>query len=119
MDIQEKIDTLKLSDVIDLLGCKARCRVTGFQGIITSVSFDLYGCIQVVINPGVDNAGKLIDGAWFDLNRLTIIDVKAVMQHPFEAYLPQPSLLGFIEEAFYKKKKTRDKGPENKPLQKP
>ena len=36
---------------LKLLGLKVKDKVTGFTGIITSVSFDLYGCIQVIITP--------------------------------------------------------------------
>lgn len=30
---------------IDLLGLKAEDKVTGFKGVITTLSFDLYGCV--------------------------------------------------------------------------
>lgn len=57
---------------INLLGLKASDKVTGFSGVITSVSFDLYGCIQLVVSPPVGSDGKKPDGHWFDLNRLDI-----------------------------------------------
>jgi hypothetical protein len=34
---------------LKLLGTKVRDVVTGFVGIVTSVSFDLYGCVQAVV----------------------------------------------------------------------
>lgn len=66
---------------LDSLGNNATDRVTGFKGIITSVTFDLYGCIQVLVHPGIDDNGKLKDQSWFDINRL-IIDDNPVMKRP-------------------------------------
>ena len=43
----------------NLLGMKGKDVVTGFKGVITSLSFDLYGCVQAVINPRkMDKEGK-------------------------------------------------------------
>lgn len=67
---------------IDLLGKTAKDRVTGFQGVVSSVSFDLYGCIQVALTPPVDKDGKLVDGRWFDVNRLLVVDESRVMPVP-------------------------------------
>lgn len=67
---------------LSYLGKKVKCRVTGFEGVVTSVSFDLYGCIQVVVNPGADKDGKMIDSMWFDINRLEIQSEQPVMQVP-------------------------------------
>ena len=57
---------------MSLLGKEATEKVTGFSGVITSVSFDLYGCIQVVITPKVDREGKCPDGHWFDVSRIKL-----------------------------------------------
>lgn len=43
---------------LDILGHKVSDKVTGFNGVAVSVSFDLYGCIQVVVNPGLSSDGK-------------------------------------------------------------
>ena len=69
-----------------LLGFKAKDKITGFSGIITSVSFDLFGCIQVVISPPIDKDGKTREGHWFDTNRLEVTSKTAVMKcrHNFE-----------------------------------
>jgi hypothetical protein len=61
-----------LQEYVDTLGLPATDKVTGFQGVISSVSFDLYGCIQVALTPPIDKDGKLVDGRWFDVNRLHI-----------------------------------------------
>lgn len=73
---------------IELLGKTAKDRVTGFQGVIATVSFDLYGCVQAAISPPVDKDGKLPDGRWFDVNRLEIVDEKRVMPVPEFAAKP-------------------------------
>ena len=64
------------------LGHKAKDKATGMEGVIISVSFDLNGCIQAVLQPGVDKDGKLADGRWFDLKRLEITSAKPVMEIP-------------------------------------
>ena len=67
---------------IDLLGKTAKDLITGFTGVVSSVSFDLYGCIQVALTPPVDKDGKLADGRWLDVNRLEILDEKRCMPVP-------------------------------------
>lgn len=74
---------------IDLLGKSAKDRVTGFKGIVSSVSFDLYGCIQAAITPPLDKAGKLEDGRWFDVNRLEVTSDKRVLPLPTWGATPQ------------------------------
>jgi hypothetical protein len=75
----------KMVDVkkhLDLLGMTAEDKVTGFKGVIASISFDLYGCIQAIINPGIDKDGKLKDQCWFDIGRLKITGKSPVMDRP-------------------------------------
>ena len=67
---------------INLLGFKGKDRVTGFEGVITSISFDLYGCVQVILNPGVGVDGKLKDANWFDVVRVEITSKDPVMRAP-------------------------------------
>lgn len=74
---------------IELLGRKARDRVTGFEGVVSSVCFDLYGCIQAVLSPPVDKDGKHQDGKWFDVNRLEVTDMVRAMSIP--NYGPSPA----------------------------
>lgn len=64
------------------LGFKVRDRVTGVEGIITSVGFDLFGCVQAIVNPGLDKDNKPRDSLWFDINRLEMLSKKPVMQQP-------------------------------------
>lgn len=71
-----------MNEYMKLLGLKAEDVVSGFKGVITSISFDLYGCVQAVISPGLDKDGKLQDGHWFDTKRLIITDATRVMEVP-------------------------------------
>jgi len=67
---------------IKLLGRKAKDEVTGFTGVVTTVSFDLYGCVQAVVTPPVSDSGDIKDGQWFDVTRLTLSWQKPVMPRP-------------------------------------
>lgn len=101
-----------IKETFDLLGLRMKDRITGMVGVVTSVTFDLYGCVQVILNPGVDNDGKPRDGMWFDVKRLVlasnddnkpVIDVPDFGQRAFNPVAPRPA---FGSEA----------GPETKPL---
>lgn len=59
-----------LTNYIDLLGRVVKDRVTHFEGTATGVTFDLYGCIQVAVQPKIDKDGKIPDGRWMDVGRL-------------------------------------------------
>jgi len=68
---------------IELLGFKAKDKVTGFEGVITTVSFDLYGCVQAVITPEVKKGDiEVKSGHWFDVTRLIVNRKKRVMDIP-------------------------------------
>jgi len=66
----------------NLLGLEAKDKVTGFQGVVETLSFDLYGCIQVVLKPKADKEGKNMDGRWHDISRLEILSETPVMKRP-------------------------------------
>lgn len=66
---------------IYLLGLKVRDQVTGFEGVVTSIGYDLYGCIQAVVTPEFKN-GKREDSGWFDTKRLVVLSKTPVMQVP-------------------------------------
>lgn len=71
----------KVKEHLDMLGLKVEDKVTGMKGTVTSVSFDLYGCIQAIIHPGVVD-GKMAEQQWFDIARLTVLDPIPVMKQP-------------------------------------
>ncbi len=70
---------------MELLGHRVRDVVTGFEGIVESISYDLYGCIQVDIRPPMpkDWDGKdFPNGRWFDAKRLKVLSTNPVMAVP-------------------------------------
>jgi hypothetical protein len=65
------------------LGHKVTDRVTGFKGVITSMTFDLYGCIQAVVTPQAETQSqKIEDSRYFDIQRLKITSKNPVMDVP-------------------------------------
>ena len=68
-------------ETIQLLGSSGKDKVTGFSGVVTSVSFDLYGCICVALAPEVKD-GKLGDSHWFDVQRVEYASDDRVMAVP-------------------------------------
>ncbi len=67
---------------IELLGLKVKDEVSGFEGVVSTISFDLYGCIQVVITPPVNKDGEIKEGQWFDVSRLKILNNIPVIPVP-------------------------------------
>jgi len=72
----------KMLKDFDLLGKKVKDKVTGLEGIVTSISYDLYGCIQCLITPSVDEKGSLPERWWYDSKRLVVLDHTPVMEVP-------------------------------------
>lgn len=70
-----------ITETIDMLGLRAKDKITGFEGTISTVAFDLYGCVQVVLTPSAGADGKLGDGHWFDVHRLDV-QKKRIMPVP-------------------------------------
>lgn len=78
-----------LNKHVNILGVKVRDKVTGFEGVAESVSFDLYGCVQVAVRPAVKD-DDLKEGRWFDVQRLTVESTDRVMPVPSFAALATP-----------------------------
>lgn len=76
---------------LGLLGLKVRDRVTGFEGVVSTIGFDLYGCIQAVVNPGLDKDLTPRDSVWFDVHRLQVLSDVPVMDQPNFVAGPQAS----------------------------
>ena len=85
---------------MQMLGIPVTDKVTGFAGVVSCVSFDLYGCVQAIVTPKVGKDGALGEGKWFDIARL-----KATANTPVMS-LPDYDL-GYIAEG--------NKGPSEKP----
>lgn len=81
-----------MKEAIAFLGFKVRDRVTGFVGVVTSISFDLYGCIQAIVSPVVttEKPNEIADSRWFDVKRLECLEDKPVMEaQSFDGWTPQ------------------------------
>lgn len=65
-----------------LLGYQVRDVVTGFKGTVTTIGFDLYGCVQAVVTPPLAKGETESIGRWFDTKRLVITGKKPVMKVP-------------------------------------
>jgi len=77
-----------VEETLSLLGMNATDRVTGFSGMVATVGFDAYGCVQALLNPPMKD-GKLGEQCWFDVKRLQI----------HERHMPAPSfVMKFGEE---------------------
>ena len=101
-------------EYLQILGLPVKDRVTGFEGVVSSVGFDLYGCVQCVVTPKVataDSAPKLNDSHWFDYKRLDITNGQPVMARPAFAQMPAAMTM---EEARAEEKQP-EPGPEAKP----
>lgn len=59
-------------------GKQGRDRVTGFTGTIAGLCIYAYGCMQYLITPKVDKEGKLVDGNWFDVSRIEVIEEEKI-----------------------------------------
>lgn len=70
---------------LELLGHEVRDVVSGMEGVVESVCFELYGCVQMAVRPRVPKdakPGEYPDGRWFDEKRLLKISSVPVMQQP-------------------------------------
>ena len=76
------MDMSKVREHLGLLGLRVRDRVTGFTGVVVTVGFDLYGCIQTVVNPSVGADGKPGESMWFDVGRLEVLHQTPVIEPP-------------------------------------
>ena len=72
----------KVQEHLDLLGHRVKDRVSGATGIVASISFDLYGCIQAIVDRGIGADGKKLEPGWFDVIRLKRISTEPVMERP-------------------------------------
>ena len=87
MCIRDREKTMtNLEKHIDLLGMRVQDRVTGFSGVVASICFDLYGCIQAIVNPGMDKDGKMQEQHWFDVRRLKLTSRDPVIERPNYAH---------------------------------
>lgn len=97
-----------ISESINLLGLKATDKITSLEGVITVVCFDLYGCVQVILQPKVlTDKQEIPDGRYIDVARLSISSER-VMDTPDFDHITIESEKEVIPETY-------PKGPAEKP----
>lgn len=83
-----------------LLGLNVKDRVTGFTGVVASVCFDLYGCVQAVVTPAASkDGGKIEESRWFDTKRLEALSDTPVMDVPHFGELRAVPVAGGFEKS--------------------
>lgn len=74
---------IEIQKHLNLLGYEVKDVASDYQGIVISMCFDLFGCVQADVRPKeLDKDGKIKQGAWLDVNRLKVISKKPVMDQP-------------------------------------
>lgn len=66
---------MDVSAHLDLLGRRVADRVTGIEGVVTSVSYDLYGCVQALVVPPASADKARVE--WYDVGRLKTLSAGA------------------------------------------
>jgi len=85
------MDQEAIAEYLEVLGKKGKDKISGIEGRISSIVFDLYGCVQVSLSQKVNSEGKVPDGYWMDFNRIEITDHERVLPLPEFAALPGPA----------------------------
>lgn len=69
---------------MDLIGLKVEDKVSGQKGVVTSIAYDLYGCIQASITPKNSESKReeMFVDTWYDISRLRVLSKKPVMEAP-------------------------------------
>lgn len=85
-NLKTKLEQMKyettITNHLKLLGLKVRDKVTNFEGVVISIGFDLFGCIQALVKPVVNDNYKMEDPCWLDVTRLIIVSKSPVMKVP-------------------------------------
>lgn len=54
------------------LGDEAKCKITGFKGIVTATSQCLTGCDRVTLRAPMKKDGSMGDEYWFDVDAVEV-----------------------------------------------
>ena len=72
-----------IQESLDLLGTMQQDVVSGIEGMVSSVSFDAYGCVQAVLSRKANKkTGDIPDGRWVDVKRLRDLGKDRIMVMP-------------------------------------
>ena len=73
-----------MDEYLKLMGYECEDRITGYKGIATSISFDLYGTIEMTLTPKTQEEKEARWGQWFHASRIKKISENPVMDvHDF------------------------------------
>jgi hypothetical protein len=61
-----------IEEYLQMLGMTMRDKVTGVKGMVDSICFDAYGCVQATIRRPVKEDGTFPETHWFDVKRLEV-----------------------------------------------
>jgi hypothetical protein len=93
-----------VDEAIGLLGFPGKDKVTGFEGVVDSICFDLYGCVQVALKPQkLKDDGGIREGVWFDVHRIDVSSARVMKPRDFTRLEHAPT--------------EYDHGPADKPTQ--
>lgn len=67
-----------MSNRLPDLGDKVRCKITGFEGLVTSYARHIAGCDRLWIEPKVGADGKRGDGFWLDIDLAEMVEAGVV-----------------------------------------
>lgn len=76
---------------LNLLGFIVQDKVTGLRGVVTSISFDLYGCVQAIIQPPQAADGSIPEVRWMDVCRLALVPNNTRVMKPNFAHIHGPA----------------------------
>lgn len=74
------------------VGDRAKCKITGFTGIVSCMTTWLNGCIRVGLQPEELKDGKPLDTQYFDIGQVEVVEKGVhtpVVLHPMP--VPQPT----------------------------
>ena len=78
-------------EAFDLLGKRGRDKVTGLEGVVESISFNLYGEVMVALRPVQQFDGNISNAFWLQEQRIVIEDGERVIDVPdFDAVASKP-----------------------------
>jgi len=73
---------------LQLLGTHMKDIVTGIEGMVDSISFDVYGCVQGCLRTVANKDGTLPESRWYDVKRLKPTSKKRLLDVP--AFIEMP-----------------------------
>jgi hypothetical protein len=71
-----------VKEALSYLGKEVKDSVTGFEGIVSSVDFDLTGTTSGYVMPKALDGHHMKKGEWINLSKLVLTSTHRVVAHP-------------------------------------